>query len=167
MFHITFYTFIFIVTSTEGSKKFEGKGSVDKPWDSEYSNSSTPKYKELHGDLTEHLNAVLKKSYKGNFIRVEVENFRRGSIIFDFIVYLKATTTVSEDKLADVIEEGDGSSKFTVSVVSVKQVAGPKPTTSPTDKPETGLEKWIIVLIATGVVIVILVIALLVVVVSL
>ena len=140
---------------------------MDKPWNNDYFNSSTIKYKQLHGDLVDHLTAVLKKSYKDNFIDVEVKNFKRGSIIFDFIVYLKATTTVSEDTLAEVIEQGDGSSKFTVSVVSVKQVAGPKPTTSPTDKPETGLEKWIIVLIATGIVIVILVIALLAVVVSL
>lgn len=96
-----------------------------------------------------------------------MNDFRKGSIKFDFTVYLKATTSVDEDTLKDVIEKGEGSSNFTISGVSVEQVAGPKPTTSTTEKPESGPEKWIIVLIVTSAVIVILVIALLVVVVSL
>lgn len=150
------------MTTTEGSKEFEGEGSVDAEWDNDYGNSSTAKYKELSRNLTNYLTAVLEKSYEDNFIGVEVKNFRRGSIIFDFIVYLKATTSVSEDTLKDVIEKGDGSSGFKISVISVKQVGGPKPT----EEPESGLDKWIIVLIVTGAVIVILIIALLVVVVS-
>lgn len=95
-------------------------------------------------------------------------NFQKGSIKFDFTVYLKATTIVDEETLKDVIQKGEGGSNFTITVVSVKQIAGPKPTTSTTEKPdaESGLEKWEIVLIATIPVIVILMIALLVVVVS-
>ncbi|KAL9955210.1 hypothetical protein ACROYT_G036497 [Oculina patagonica] len=152
------------MTTTEGSKQFEGSGSVDADWNSNYANSSTPEYQQLSSDLENHLTAVLKKQYKDDFIGVEVKNFRRGSIKFDFIVNLKATTSVSEDTLKDVIQKGDGSSKFNISGVSVTQVSGPKPTTSSTEKPESGLEKWIIVLIVTGAVIVILLIALLVVV---
>ena len=96
-------------------------------------------------------------------------NFQEGSIKFDFTVYLKATTSVDEKTLKDVIQKGEGSSNFTITGVSVEQIAGPKPTTSTTEKPEaeSGLEKWEIVLIVTLPVIVILVIALLVVMVSL
>ena len=152
---------------TEGSKEYKGSGSIDKEWESDFADSSSSKHKELSRDLENHFSAVLEKSYKKDFLGVEVNNFREGSIKFDFTVYLKATTSVDEDSLKNVIEKGDGSLKFTITGVSVEQVAGPKPTTSTTEKPEPGLEKWIIVLIATGLVIVILGIALLIVVVSL
>ncbi|KAJ7391061.1 hypothetical protein OS493_021082 [Desmophyllum pertusum] len=81
------------------------------------------------------------------------------------IVYLKATSSVSEDSLKDVIEKGDGSTNFTITGVSVKQVADPRPTTSSTEKPESaGSEKCITVVIVigsgSGVVIVILAISL-------
>lgn len=154
---------------TEGSKEFKGSGSIDNEWNSDYANSSTPAYKRLYNDLKDHLTAVLKKSYEDNFIGVDVANFQKGSIKFDFTVYLKATTIVNEETLKDVIQKGEGGSNFTITGVSVKQIAGPKPTTSTTEKPEaeSGLEKWKIVLIATIPVIFILLIALLVVVVSL
>ena len=154
---------------TEGSKEFRGSGSIDKEWDSDFADTSSNKHKALSRDLRSHLAAVLEKSYKEDFLEVEVKNFRKGSIKFDFTVYLKATTRVDEDTLKDVIETGEGSRNFIIAVVSLEQVAGPKPITSPTEKPEAGskLEKWKIVLIATVPVIVILVIALLVVVVSL
>ena len=97
---------------------------------------------------------------------MDVYNFRSGSTKFDFTVYLKATTTVNEETLKEVISKGEGSSNFSITGVSVKQTAGPKPTTSTTEKQESGLEKWIIVLIATGTVIIILGIALTIVVVS-
>lgn len=157
----------FLHVATEGSKQFKGSGSLDDEWDIDYADSSTSKYQKLSSELESHLTIVLKKSYKEGFIGVEVNNFRKGSIKFDFTVYLKATTSVDEDRLKDVIEKGEGSSNFTISGVSVEQVASPKPTTSTTEKPESGPEKWIIVLIVTSAVIVILVIALLVVVVSL
>ena len=157
----------FNITSTDGSKEFTGSGTIDDQWDSDYANSSTLKYKELASNLKNYLTEVCKKSYQEDFLHVEVNNFRNGSIIFDFKVYLKATASVSEDSLKDVIEKGEGSSNFTITGVSVKQVAGPRPTTSSTEKPESaGLEKCIIVLIVLGVVIVILVILLVIVVVS-
>jgi len=98
-----------------------------------------------------------------------VSDFQEGSVKFDFTVYLKATTIVDEDKLKDAIQKGEGGSNFTITGVSVRQIAGPTPTTSTTEKPEagSGLEKWKIVLIATVPVIVILLIVSLVVVVSL
>ena len=156
----------FLHVATEDSKEFKGSGSLDDDWDSDLADSSTSKYKKLSSELKSHLTTVLKKSYKENFIGVEVNNFRKGSIKFDFTVYLKAATSVDEDTLKDVIEKGEGSSNFTISGVSVEQVAGPKPTMCTTEKPESGLEKWIIVLIVTGAMIVVLLIALLVVVVS-
>lgn len=151
---------------TEGSKEFKGSGSIDNVWNSDYASRSTPAYKRLYRDLKDHLTAVLKKSYEDNFIGVDVANFQKGSIKFDFTVYLKATTIVDEETLKDVIQKGEGGSNFTITEVTVKQIAGPKPTTSTTEKPEaeSGLEKWKIVLIATVPVICILLIALLVVV---
>lgn len=167
LYTLYWWELFFLHVATEGSKEFKGSGSLDDAWDNDYADSSTSKYQKLSSELESHLTIVLKKSYKEDFIGVEVNNFRKGSIKFDFTVYLKATTSVDEDTLKDVIEKGEGSSNFTILVVSVEQVAGPKPTTSTTEKPESGPEKWIIVLIVTSAVIVILVIALLVVVVSL
>ena len=162
-------SFFFSHVTTEGSKEFEGSGSIDRDWDNDYADKSTTAYKQLSGNLTSHLTAVLETSYGDDFIRVEVGNFQEGSIKFDFTVYLKAKTVVDEDTLTDVIEKGQGGANFIITGVSVKQIAGPKPTTSTTEEPEagSGLEKWKIVLIATVPVIVILMIALLVVVVSL
>ena len=98
------------------------------------------------------------------FIAVQIKNFRSGSFIFDFKVYTNATASVSDDSLKYVIEKGEGSSNFNITGV---KFAGPKPTTSSTEKPESaGLDKWINVMIVTGVVIVILAILLGVVVVS-
>ena len=135
-------------------------------WQDAYADRNSLEYKILSRELNEHLSAVLKKSYGENFLGVEVYNFRKGSIIFDFTVYLKSTSSVSQDKLNDVIKKGEGSSKFTIESVNVEQKF---PCKTPTKNPETqesGLERWIIVLIASGAVIVILLILVLIFVVS-
>ena len=135
-------------------------------WQDAYADRNSVEYKVLSRDLNRHLSAVLKKSYGENFLGVEVYNFRKGSIIFDFTVYLNSTSSVSQDNLNDVIKKGEGSSMFTIESVNVEQKF---PCKSPTRKPETqesGLERWIIVLIASGAVIVILLILVLIFVVS-
>ena len=157
------------MTATEGSKKFEGSGKLDKKWDSDYADSSSAKYKSFSRELENYLTEILKKAYGEDFLGVEVKNFKSGSVIFDFTVYLKSTANVSADALKEVIQKGDGGSNFTITDVSVQLVAGPTPSSPcacPTEKPEPTLETWIIVLIVTGTVIIILLIILLILVVS-
>ena len=164
-----FVSFIYTFTATEGSKKFEGSGKVDKQWESDYTDSSSEKYKRFSSELENYLTEILNKAYGEDFLGVEVNNFKSGSVIFDFTVYLKSTANVSADALKEVIQKGDGGSNFTITGVSVQQVLGPTPSTPcacPTEKPEPTLEKWIIVLIVTGTVIIILLIILLILVVS-
>ena len=164
MYRLLMRAVFFLRVITEGFKEFKGSGSIDKDWDADFADRSSKKYRDLSRDLKNHLTAVLKNSaYEEDFLGVDVYNFRSGSTKFDFTVYLKATTTVNEETLKVVIQAGKGSSNFNITGVSVEQVAGPKPTTSTT---ESGLEKWIIVLIATGSVIIILGIALTIIVVS-
>ena len=154
-------SFIYSMTATEGSKKFEGSGKVDKQWDSDYADSSSAKYKRFSKEMEKYLTEILKKAYEEDFLGVEVKNFKKGSVIFDFTVYLESTASVSADAVKEVIQKGDGGSNFTITGVSVQQVAGPTPSTPcacPTEKPEPTLETWIIVLIVTGTVIIILLI---------
>lgn len=136
-------------------------------WNDAYSDSSSAEYGVLSRELTDHLTAVLTEAYTENFLQVEVTDIRQGSVIFDFIVYLKITSSISENNLKDVIKKGEGGmAKFTVTDVSIKLVFPCKSLTRTTEKPETGLERWIIVLIASGAVIVLLLILVLIVVVS-
>ncbi|XP_022809701.1 uncharacterized protein LOC111346692 [Stylophora pistillata] len=112
--------------SKEGSKKYEGSGKVEEPWESQYGNNKSNKYRELKGKLEKHLRGILEEKYKQNLLYIEVKNFRKGSIIFDFTVFLTSTTDVDANSLKEAIEKGEGGSKnFTISVESVKQVAGP------------------------------------------
>ena len=116
------------MTTVEGAKEFDGKGKVNELWDDEYKNSSSDKYKDLKNRLETHLREIFEKKYGKNLINLEVENFQKGSIIFDFTVILTSTTDVNADSLKEAIEKNEGGSNFTISVESVKQVAGPTPT---------------------------------------
>ena len=143
------------------SKQIEGSATLDYLWVDAYSDTNSQQYKLLTRELTDHLTNVLKKSaaYKNDFLRVDVSNFREGSVIFDYTVYLKITATVSEDSLKDVIKNGEGGdTKFYILRVTIQSVFPPNCPTSPMEKPKTGLERWIIVLIVCAVVIVILLI---------
>ena len=143
------------------SKQIEGSATLDYLWDDAYSDTNSNFYKILTRELTGHLTKVLRKSaaYKDDFLRVDVSNFREGSVIFDYTVYLKITASVSEDNLKNVIKKGEGGDpNFIISSVSIKSVFPTDCPTSPTEKPKTGLERWIIVLIICAVVIVILLI---------
>ena len=102
---------------------------------------------------------MLKKAYEELFIKVEISNFRQGSLIFDYRIYFKITWSVSRtDGLKDVIrraEGGDNKFNHTTSV-SITSVF---PTECPEEqKDSSGLPRWIIVLIVCGPVIVILLI---------
>ena len=116
------------MTTTEGAKKFDGRGKIEEPWDNEYADNSSDKYKDLKSRLETHLGGILEKKYGQNLLDLEVENFQEGSIIFDFTVFLTSTTDVNADSLKGAIEKDQGGSNFTISVERVKQVAGPTPT---------------------------------------
>ena len=102
---------------------------------------------------------MFKKAYDEPFIKVEISNFREGSLIFDYRIYFKITWSVSRtDGLKDVIRRAEGGDKkfnHTISV-SIRSVF---PTECPEEQNDSsGLARWIIVLIVCGPVIVILVI---------
>ena len=116
------------MTTTEGAKKFDGRGKIEEPWDNEYANTNSVKYKRLKSRLETHFKGILEKKYEENLLDLEVNNFQEGSVIFDFTVLLTSTTDVNADSLKEAIEKDEGGSNFTISVESVKQVAGPTPT---------------------------------------
>ena len=116
------------MTSTEGAKKFDGRGKIEEPWDNEYANTNSVKYKRLKSRLETHFKGILEKKYEENLLDLEVNNFQEGSVIFDFTVLLTSTTDVNADSLKEAIEKDKGGSNFTISVESVRQVAGPTPT---------------------------------------
>ena len=147
------------MTTIEGAKKFDGRGKMKEPWDNEYKNSSSVKYKDLKSRLETHLRGILEKKYGQNLLDLEVKNFQKGSIIFDFTVFLTSTTDVNADSLKEVIEKHEGDSNFTISIESVKQVAGPTPTTTcPTKQPEPTchVKPYIAVVIILGIIILVL-----------
>ena len=116
------------MTTTEGAKKFDGRGKIEEPWDNEYANTNSVKYKRLKSRLETHFKGILEKKYEENLLDLEVNNFQEGSVIFDFTVLLTSTTDVNADSLKEAIEKDEGGSNFTIFVESVKQVAGPTPT---------------------------------------
>ena len=147
------------MTTKEGAKKFDGRGKIEEPWDNEYADNSSDKYKDLKSRLETHLGGILEKKYGQNLLDLEVENFQEGSIIFDFTVFLTSTTDVNADSLKEVIEKHEGDSNFTISIESVKQVAGPTPTTTcPTKQPEPTchVKPYIAVVIILGIIILVL-----------
>ena len=147
------------MTIIEGAKKFDGRGKLMEPWDNEYADNSSDKYKDLKSRLETHLGGILEKKYGQNLLDLEVENFHEGSIIFDFTVFLTSTTDVNADSLKEAIEKDEGDSNFTISIESVKQVAGPAPTTTcPTEQPEPtcSVMAWIVVVIILVIIILVL-----------
>ena len=151
------------MTTIEGAKKFDGRGKVKELWDDEYKNSNSVKYKDLKSRLETHLRGILEKKYGQNLLDLEVKNFQEGSIIFDFTVFLTSTTDVNADSLKEAIEKDEGDSNFTISIESVKQVAGPTPTTTcPTEQSEpTCSLNWLIVVVTTLGIIILVLLALL------
>ncbi|XP_022808897.1 uncharacterized protein LOC111345869 [Stylophora pistillata] len=130
------------VLIVEGSKKFEGSGKVEGPWDVEYGNNKSAQYRDLNSKLEAHLRGILEKKYEQNLLYLKVKNFREGSIIFDFTVFLTSTTDVDANSLKKVIEKAEGgSANLTISVVSVNQVAGPTPST-PTKPSAASKDLW-------------------------
>lgn len=130
---------------------------MEKPWNVTYGNSKSAQYKTLKSELENHLRGILEKKYGQNLLDLEVKNFRNGSIIFDFTVFLTSTTDVDANSLKKVIEKGEGgSANFTISVESVKQVAGPTQTTTfptcPTCPEPVSCKAWIAVVIALGII---------------
>ena len=137
----------------------QGSVTIEYQWTSTYSDINSGQYKELHGELTEHLTKVLKKEYDELFIKVEISNFREGSLIFDYRIYFKITWSVSgTDSLKDVIRRAEGGNKKFSRTTSVS-ITSVFPTECPEEqKDSSGLARWIIVLIVCGPVIVILLI---------
>lgn len=133
---------------------------MEKTWNVTYGNSKSAQYKTLKSELEKHLRGILEKKYGQNLLDLEVKNFRNGSIIFDFTVFLTSTTDVDANSLKKVIEKGEGGSEnFTISVESVKQVAGPTQTTTyptrptcPTCPEPVSCKAWIAVVIALGII---------------
>lgn len=88
-------------------------------WFKELSNSSTDKYRVFSRDLTRFLSDILRKSYGGDFLKLEVYNFRKGSVVFDFTAYFKASTNATEDKLHEVMKDAKANSNFTIIEITV------------------------------------------------
>ena len=128
---------------TKDSKQFKGSGRLNVPWIDAYSDTSSDQYKVLHDTLIVYLTDVLRNSYQEDFLQVSVENFRPGSVMFDFTVFFKSTYRVTDDNLKDVITKGDDSSELKLTNVNVNQVF-----VSATEKEGSGLKQWIIILVA-------------------
>lgn len=126
---------------------------MEETWDAEYGNNTSAQYKTLKVKLENHLRGILEKKYGQNLLDLEVKNFRRGSVIFDFTVFLTSTTDVDANSLKEVIEKGEGGSKnFTISVESVEQVAGPTQITPcPTCPEPASCKALIAAVIALGI----------------
>ncbi|KAJ7391060.1 hypothetical protein OS493_021081 [Desmophyllum pertusum] len=54
-------------TPEEVSQEFTGSWKIDDQWDSDYANSSTPKYKKLARDLKNYLTEVLQEIISRRF----------------------------------------------------------------------------------------------------
>lgn len=128
---------------TKDSKTFEGSARLNIPWNDSYSDTSSDEYKVLHRNLIKYLTVVLRNSYQEDFLGVRVENFRPGSVIFDFKVYFKSTSRVTSGNLKEVITKGGDGSEFTITDVDVNQVF-----VSAIEKQGSGLKHWVIGLIA-------------------
>ena len=131
------------------SRQAKGSLTVDARWIDAYSDTSSTEYKVFSRRLVDYLTEIFKNSYQDDFIGVEVKNLRRGSVKFDFIAYFKITSSVSEENLEDVLMEGIDSSEFKIIDVDALFIAA--------EKPASGLEQWIIILIPIGTVVVFLV----------
>lgn len=124
------------------SREVKGSLTVDAKWIDAYSDPSSTEFKVFSRSLVDYLTEIFKNSYHDDFIGVEVKNFRKGSVQFDFIAYFKITSSVSEENLEDVLMEGKGSSGFKIIDVDALFTAA--------EKPETGFVQWIIILIPIG-----------------
>ena len=86
---------------------------------------------------------------------MEVYNFRKGSVLFDFTAYFTALTNATEDRLAELMKAGKAGSNFKIiEIIELKQVYPRIQVCATTNQPKS--KTWIFVSVACGVVIIVL-----------
>lgn len=138
--------------------------TLEYEWSEELSNSSTTEYRSFSRDVTDFLSNILKESFGADFLSVEVDNFRQGSVVFDLTAYFKASTNATANMLTEVMKARKADSKFNIIEIELKQSYPCIQVCPTTNQPKS--ETWKYVSIAFGVVITVLLVIILLLVVS-
>lgn len=133
--------------------------TLEYEWSEELSNSSTTEYRKFSRDVTDFLSNILKESFGADFLSVEVDNFRQGSVVFDLTAYFKASTNATANMLTEVMKARKADSKFNIIEIELKQSYPCIQVCATTNQPKS--ETWKYVSIAFGVVITVLLVIIL------
>ncbi|KAM4594887.1 uncharacterized protein V3H82_002477 isoform 12-T12 [Fundulus diaphanus] len=111
---------------------------LTQPFADGLDDSSSPVFRQLAQSLTEQLNAIYRRRFRG-FLRALIRAFRRGSVIVDSELQFANASSVPETQaVADTLLEARNSSNFTLPLNTSSVVVTPiEATTVP---PTTGVE---------------------------
>lgn len=127
-------------------REFKGKFTITNiPWKSQYANVKSPEYNSLKSSLETVLNNALENKIS-DFIMCVVQWFNKGSVITDFVIFLKGNSELSNEGLQRIMS--DISSSGSLANFSLGNIVmESQPTQDPTEGTEAPLmiELWKII----------------------
>lgn len=127
-------------------REFKGKFTITNiPWKSQYANVKSSEYNSLKSSLETVLNNALENKIS-DFIMCVVQWFNKGSVITDFVIFLKGNSELSNEGLQRIMS--DISSSGSLANFSLGNIVmESQPTQDPTEGTEAPLmiELWKII----------------------
>lgn len=127
-------------------REFKGRFTITNiPWKSQYANVKSPEYNSLKSSLETVLNNALENKISG-FIMCVVQWFNKGSVITDFVVFVKENSELSSEGLQRIMSDISSSGplgNFSLGNIFIKS----QPAQDPTEGTEATLmiELWKII----------------------
>lgn len=136
----------------ENPKQFEGRMILQIPWNPQYQIAYTPEFQELAFRIMKELTEVLKTLE--NFLSVQVLRLWKSSVGVDFVVFMRQNAQISGGALEQTLIGANrtGVLDLPITNLHVKEPIGTTTAPSaPTPDEHKSLERWEIVLIASGI----------------
>lgn len=135
-------------------KQFDVSMVLKMTWTSHYEYSYTPEFQALASKIKAHVTTVLITL--DGFLSLNVLRFWKGSVGVDLVVFVKNSTEVSEDIVERTLIEANNSAVLDLPLTNI-QVQERETTTIATlattlsTKDDKSIERWIIILIVSGI----------------
>lgn len=135
-------------------KQFDVSMVLKMTWTSHYEYSYTPEFQALASKIKAHITTVLITL--DGFLSLNVLRFWKGSVGVELVVFVKNSTEVSEDIVERTLIEANNSGVLDLPLTNI-QVQEREATTTTTlattlsTKDDKSIERWIIILIVSGI----------------
>ncbi|XP_066508714.1 mucin-1 [Hoplias malabaricus] len=129
-------------TTTKPASAFNVIFSINRTFDSNLSNSTSPQFKALADNITTQISPFFQASFPKNFLGMQVLEFRNGSIVTTLeVLFSSGTVTQGQvyDTILNAVKNGNLSFSVIPSSISVIQTLGNSTTVPPKPNIATGI----------------------------